>query len=152
MNRKSQITRVKASQKAIADWLRADIPKALSGPRRKEVLQLLKTCLEADRRDPSMYHISIFNFSSTRYYELTLLQVKDMLDSLHRHDISVVSEDTVRQIRIAFNSSEGLAAFAELCPFYSGSRKDRYEFIEHRRNPRTRRWKLVEDPVMWGKS
>ena len=147
MDKQAQIKQWLELEEARQRWLTQMVASDLEGPRRAEVIAFLKNVLEEDKRDQSFYKIQLMQFQPEQYYDHILLELGDILSAVS--GISLKKDDSLRYIELSFYTPAALEEFKRHLPFGFSSPNDRYEFIERKRNKRTRNWEIVTQPILW---
>ena len=128
------------------DFVRELVSKSLTGPNGKRNAAFLAKMIEEDKADPSVYRINMCKFSSHTFRRAIITLLRDVI--LKEVPVTHFSYDEAF-ITISFGSMAAVKAFAQFCPLASAG--ESFEFLEHKRNMKTRKWQLVrKNPVLWG--
>jgi hypothetical protein len=148
MKRSDQIKQLRATTAAREEAVRKVVTADLEGPRRKEIAAFLAKMVREAKADPAIYRIDLMNFSSHEYYQVLCLDLEHNVVPWVP-DIRVFKDDSLRLIQVSFLTVKAIEAFKTRLPLGSRGDEDTFEFIEQKRNRKTKRWTLVTKPILW---
>ena len=100
--------------------------------------------------DEAIYRIQFGNFSSRQCY-LSLCVDLEFNFVAHVPGVKISKDDSFPFIVLSFLTKDAIDAFEDFLPLGFENENDKFEFVERKRNRKTKKWVLVTKPIMWKK-